>query len=248
MLISDGRLGVRAFLQSVIILDFFGEIPAALQKPWRDLLSTTKDNYDFQSKHPLVESHLKLIYTAITRCIETLFFAETSTSTAGDAAVKWLTSTRTTGEEGSSDVLATQNALSDDLESMEMTADEFCVVGIDNAELAGSPDIELDQALSYLERAIYCFQTAQQSGLVAKAQTHRLCIQLRQKLGYAQSSAGASLAVEEETAQVAESLMRENLLAEAVDLLEAVTPHLSPYAQDKLDANVTANLRNALYE
>ena len=241
-LISDA-LACVSFLQSVIVLDFFGEIPAALQKPWRDLLSTTKDNYDFQSKHPLVESHLKLIYTAITRCIETLFFAETSTSTAGDAAVKWLTSTRTTGEEGSSDVLATQNALSDDLESMEMTADEFCVVGIDNAELAGSPDIELDQALSYLERAIYCFQTAQQSDLVAKAQTHRLCIQLRQKLGYAQSSAGASLAVEEETAQVAESLMRENLLAEAVDLLEAVTPHLSPYAQDKLDANVTANLR-----
>ncbi|KAL9181777.1 hypothetical protein ACHAXT_012120 [Thalassiosira profunda] len=231
--------------KSVIVLDFFGEIPAALQKPWRDLLSTTKDNYDFQSKHPLVESHLKLIYTAITRCIETLFFAETSTSTAGDAAVKWLTSTRTTGEEGSSDVLATQNALSDDLESMEMTADEFCVVGIDNAELAGSPDIELDQALSYLERAIYCFQTAQQSDLVAKAQTHRLSIVLREKLS---KCTEVDDDCERDVANTATSLLKEGLLEECMNLLNSFAPFQSPYAQDKLDANVTASLRNALYE
>ena len=39
-----------------------------------------------------------------------------------------------------------------DLDSMVMTNDEFCTAGIDNAELAASPDIELEQASSYLRR------------------------------------------------------------------------------------------------
>ena len=43
------------------------------------------------------------------------------------------------------EAIATHNNVSD-LDSMIMTNDEFCIAGIDNAELAASPDIELEQA------------------------------------------------------------------------------------------------------
>ena len=70
---------------------------------------------------------------------------------------------------------------------MIMTNDEFCIAGIDNAELAASPDIELEQASSYLKRAIYCFDKAQSSELVAKANAHLDSVQLRAKYAQAKS-------------------------------------------------------------
>ena len=74
-----------------------------------------------------------------------------------------------TKDQANSEALATINNVRE-LESMMMTNDEFCVVGIDNAEVAGSSEIELHQARSYLDRAIYCFHEAQNTELVAKAQ------------------------------------------------------------------------------
>jgi len=167
--------------KSVIILDFFSELP--LQRAWRDLLlNRHREDSDFASQYPLVESHLKLIYTAVTRSIEQLFFAETTPSIAGDAAVRWLTTImKHRSREISSEALATLNNVND-LESMAMTNDEFCVVGIDNAELAESSEIEFQNALNYLDRAIYCFQEAQSSELVTKAQAHCQSVQLRKQL------------------------------------------------------------------
>ena len=84
-----------------------------------------------------------------------------------------------------------------------MTNDEFCIAGIDNAELAASPDIELEQASSYLKRAIYCFDKAQSSELVAKANAHLESVQLRAKYAQAKSFTHNELeAVERETAQL----------------------------------------------
>jgi hypothetical protein len=45
--------------KSVIILDFFCELPSELQKPWRDLVLNRAD-IDFAARHPLVENMLKL--------------------------------------------------------------------------------------------------------------------------------------------------------------------------------------------
>lgn len=74
--------------QEVILVDFFRDVPESLQKSWRNLLLGS-DVADISGR-PEVEGHLKLLYTAITRCIQRLFFAETASSLAGDAFVRWL--------------------------------------------------------------------------------------------------------------------------------------------------------------
>ena len=52
-----------------------------------------------------METHLKLAYTAVTRCIEQLFFAETTPSDAGDAAVRWLTTSMNRKDQADGDAL-----------------------------------------------------------------------------------------------------------------------------------------------
>jgi len=234
--------------KSVIILDFFAELPSSLQKPWRNLL-LNREGSDFESRFPLVETHLKLVYTAVTRCIEQLFFAETKPSTAGDAAVRWLTTTMNGNKDRSpnSDAFATLNNVKD-LESMTMTNDEFCVVGVDNAELADSSEIEMDQALGYLERAIYCFQEAQNSDLVTKAQAQCQSVKFREKLMDIGSSATRHdmETFERECAQVIDVLLEENLLLECINLLGSITPLLSQYRQRKLEECMTSQIRQAL--
>ena len=205
---------------------------------------------EFESEFPLVETHLKLIYTATTRCIEQLFFAETSSSVAGDAAMRWLTTTKPTkGSDSSSNIhnneeaIATHNNVSD-LDSMIMTNDEFCIAGIDNAELAVLPDIDLEQASSYLKRAIYCFEKAQSSELVAKANVHLDSIELRAKYTQVKSFTHNELeAVECEAAQLAHLLLKENLLLECTNLLNFITPFLSTYTHKKLEERILMKIR-----
>lgn len=235
--------------KSVIILDFFNEIPSSLQKAWRNLL-LNREGSDFEQKYPLIETHLKLIYTATTRCIEQLFFAETSPSTAGDAAVRWLTTSQTavSGDTTTTmkDSIATHNNVSD-LESMIMTNDEFCIAGIDNAELATSSDIELDEASSFLKRAIYCFEKAQSSELIAKANAHLLSIQFRSKhaIDVKSYSADKLEILEREVAQLVQSLLEENLWSECMNLLDIITPHLDTYTQDKLEDKIISKIQSA---
>jgi len=234
--------------KSVVILDFFAEIPSSLQKPWRNLL-LNREGSDFELRYPLVETHLKLVYTAVTRCIEQLFFAETSSSAAGDAAVRWLTTNMHTKDQANSESLATINNVRE-LESMTMSNDEFCVVGIDNAELAESSDIKLHQARSYLDRAIYCFHEAQNSELVAKAQVQVQSVQLREKLIRIDSpiAKDAMEMIEREATQVLKSLLRENLLMECMNLLSLIAPILSSYTQQKLDDCITSRIQHVLSE
>lgn len=50
-----------------------------------------RDIHDYKSKYPEVEGQLKLLYTGVTRCIDRLFFAETSSSMSGDAFLRFMT-------------------------------------------------------------------------------------------------------------------------------------------------------------
>jgi hypothetical protein len=233
--------------KTVIILDFFAELPSSLQKPWRDLLlNRYREEDGFQQQFPLVETHLKLIYTGVTRCIDQLFFAETASSTSGDAAVRWLTTTRTiTDGANNSEALATINNVND-LEAMSMTNDEFCVVGIDNAELAES-SIELphEVILNYLDRAIYCFQKALSPELVVKAHVHSQSIRLRDRLADTSDlmQTHDREQMEKEVSQTISLLLKENLFAESENLLNAITPLVSPYTQQKLEECITSPIR-----
>ena len=242
----------------VIILDFFANLPSQLQKPWRNLLLNREES-DFELKYPLVETHLKLVYTGITRCIEQLFFAETESSIAGNAAVRWLTTSMNQIDNlANVDSLATINNVNE-LESMTMTNDEFCVAGIDNAELAETSEIGLEQSLGYLQRAIHMFENAQSAELVAKARVHCNSVRLREKLIRIGSSKASRYAtspattysrndngrqtVEEEAAEMVEQLLRANLLMECTNLLRAATHVVSPYTQQKLEEYIISKIQ-----
>ncbi|KAL9182922.1 hypothetical protein ACHAXT_004201 [Thalassiosira profunda] len=233
--------------KSVILLDFFGEIPAGLQKPWRNLL-LQREGPDFGARYPEVETHLKLAYTAITRCIEQLFIAETSSSVAGDAAMRWLTSKKSelTEEQTVGDALCTHNNVND-IESMAMTVDEFSIAGIDNAELAESSEIDLKQSISYLDRAIYCFTKAQNQNLLSKARAHRRSLEWRHENGHMDSTSPADLSriVELKVAKLTEALLREDLCSECVNLLIFAAPFLSSYTQKRLEGDMISKIRIA---
>jgi hypothetical protein len=104
--------------KSVIILDFFSSLPDRLQKPWRELLLNRADASQFQIKYPEVEGQLKLLYTAVTRCIDTLKFAETVDTKSGAAFVRFAEE-----EKDGKPAIATRNKIGD-IVNMSLTQDE----------------------------------------------------------------------------------------------------------------------------
>lgn len=222
--------------KTVILLDFFREIPSSLQKPWRELvLGRVIAQDEFEYKHPLVCTLLKLLYTGVTRCIEQLFFVETESSTAGDATSRWLM------EKDSA--FATRNSI-ENIEAMTMTSDEFVSEGINNAELAQS--VELDQAQLLLERAIWCFEQADNKmELAAKARIHHSSLSLRLELQppYDEMNENDSVVIEMRAAHLMESLAKEGLLFELTNTFASLEPFLSDYTKEEVKKNIIRKLK-----
>ena len=226
--------------KTVIILDFFGELPSSLQKPWRELVLDRAEQ-DFEYKHPLVCNMLKLLYTGVTRCIEKLFFVETSSSTAGKASTRWLTK----HFPGSNGCFATMNNI-DDIEAMSMTADEFVGEGINNAELCESAE-DLEEAERYLERAVWCFEQADNADLAAKARIQQSSVLFRRDLQLSKDEIGINnhAVIEMKAANMIGSLCREGLFIEVLNIYYAVKPYLSEYACEQLEREVVSDVRLA---
>ena len=216
--------------KTVIILDFFQELPPSLQKPWRELVFN-RAGQDFEYEHPLIGNVLKLLYTGITRCIEKLFFVETKSTTAGKATIRWLTK-KDPGGEGS---FASLNNI-DDIEAMSMTADEFVGEGINNAELSQSVE-DIDEVLLLLERAVWCFEQADNTNLAAKARMQHSSVLFRRELQTLREQDGAQNCgvIEMKAANMMESLSREGLFFEVLNTFYAVRPYLSAYAGEQLE-------------
>jgi hypothetical protein len=228
--------------KSVMLLDFFKELPSYLHKPWRNLL-LNREGLDFEANYPLVEMQLKLLYTGITRCIERLFFVETASSITGDTTVRWLTTSSVKksrpgieerGGRSCGEALATKNSISN-VESMSMTADQFLSEGFNNAEMAESAELDLELAHRFLDKSIWCFEQAGHPELAAKARTHRQSIKFRLDLvplhqdqhGHDQAMMFAS--------QMLESLASEGLLSEVLNVFYSIRPFLSSYAKEELE-------------
>ena len=229
--------------KTVIILDFFREMPSSLQKPWRELV-LDRATEDFERSHPLVATFLKLLYTGATRCIEKLFFVETKSSTAGDATMRWLTK-----KDSDRPSYATRNNIND-VEGMSMTSDEFISEGINNAELAQAMD--LGQAQLLLERSIWCFEQTDVIELAAKARIHYSSILFRQELEPPHDGKNfkesAVYVYEMRAAQLIESLMKEGLLFEVLNIFSSATPFLSEYAKEELEKRFIRKVRLAVRE
>jgi len=215
--------------KTVIILDFFREIPSSLQKPWRELV-LGRATQDFEHSYPLVATFLKLLYTGVTRCIEKLFFVETKSSTAGDASMRWLTK-QVSGRAS----YATRNSIND-VEAMSMTSDEFISEGINNAELAQAA-MDLDQSQMLLERSIWCFEQTDIIELAAKARIHysSVLFRLEIQVPYDEKSSNDLAVIEMRAAQLMESLTKEGLFFEVLNIFSSVTAFLSEYAKEELE-------------
>jgi hypothetical protein len=208
--------------REVILVDFFASIPEPLQKLWRDLL-LGRDVKEV-SRHPEVEGHLKLLYTAITRCIQTLFVAETSSSLAGNAFVRWLTTSTVQPSEASRrrEALAVKNSV-DNVETMTRTPDEWRSAGLDNAIMAESCD-DLEEADGWLEKALFCFDQIGDVSFASKARAHRQSIQFRMTVEAGTDLDAASTEIE--AALLTEKLLAERLYADVRAVCDLVLPLL----------------------
>ena len=214
--------------KTVIILDFFREIPASLQKPWRELV-LGRAAQDFELSHPLAGTYLKLLYTGVTRCIEKLFFVETKSSIAGDASMRWLTKKVDRAS------YATKNSIND-VEAMSMTSDEYISEGINNAALAQTTD-ELAEAQLLLDKSIWCFEQTDEIDLAAKARIHYSSVLFRIEIEQSQGLKDVNDRTVHETraAQLIESLTKEGLFFEVLNILSSITPFLSEYTREELE-------------
>jgi len=230
----------------MILLGFFKGLPNSVQKPFRDLFlgrSTTDININF----PQIEGILKLLYTAITRCIEKLFIAETSSSSAGDAFVRRLTTTSirkapALAQDGhQEEALATRNS-TDDIEKMVMTRDEWVTTGIDNAEMAEEiTNTDISQAETLLDKAVYCFEQANEPVLASTARNHCSSIRFRSQL-LSTDSPPATTKVELRVSWIMERLMADNLLVECRNLCISALPFFSPYTRDQVEHLILCKL------
>ena len=236
--------------KSVIILDFFRELPPSVQKPWRNLI-LGREGSGFETEHPLVGTHLKLLYTGITRSIERLFFVETTSSVAGDAIVRWLTTSSIKNERNGgpqrSGALATKSNVTD-IEAMAMSLDEFLAEGFNNAELAESAELDLEQAQNSLDRAIWCFGQAGSSELAGKARLHRTSVQFRRDLLAGGDDGDDPGMVETQCAQIMASLTKEGLLSEALNACYSISGLVSPYTKNELERHFVSTLRETVDE
>jgi hypothetical protein len=227
--------GIRAAkgleFKRVLILGFFAEMSSDLQKPWRDLL------LDREVAKQELEGKLKLLYTAVTRCIEQLFFAETSRSIAGDAFVRWSTTSSIRPE-----ILATRQNV-DDIETMTLTQDEWIASGLESAEIAEShAAMNLEESISMFEKALFCFEQGKDGDLARKVRAHRASLLFRQGL-YDGSIPWCDGKAEFSSALLVEQLASENLLLEIRRLLEiSVLPHMGSYSQEQMKKNILSKL------
>ena len=214
----------------------------SLQKPWRELV-LGRATHDFDLSHPLVATFLKLLYTGVTRCIEKLFFVETKSSIAGDASIRWLT--KKVSDRSS---YATRNNIND-VEAMSMTSDEFISEGINNAELAQAAD-ELSEAQLLLDKSIWCFEQTDVIELAAKARIHYSSILFRMEIEMSNEHKNENelVVIQMRAAQLIDSLTKEGLLFEVLNIILSVTPFLSEYAKEELEKRFIRKVRLSVGE
>ncbi len=245
--------GIRAAkgleFKRVILLDFFSDLPKDMLKPWRELILGRAED-DFKVKYPEIEGHLKLLYTAVTRCIEQLFFAETESTIAGDAFIRWITTiTVKNGVKPRNVSLATRNNISD-IEKMTLTRDEWLAQGIEYAEYAESDaGNDYEKAIQLLKNAKYSFQEAKEKDneLFLKAHVHLESIKFISQLPPLVSEkddedANFDEAIEARGAQIVKSLLSQGLLTAANDLCTNISPYISSYSRQRLEQEFISQL------
>jgi hypothetical protein len=234
-------LGIRESkgleFKHVVLVDFFKGLAEEHQKPWRNLLQGRNET-DLKPGFPEIESHLKLLYTAITRCSGRLFIAETGSSIAGQAFVRWATSRKKCGD----DALAVKQDVQD-VKKMVRTPDEWRSNGVDFAMVAEGMHDDLEDAQRWLDKAIYCFGQVDDTELARKARTNRASMQFREELeGLLGNPDLDSAKMELDAAEMLERLLAEHLALEARKVLDMLLPLLDESSSAILRQKLLARL------
>jgi hypothetical protein len=153
----------------VVIVDFFRCLDERQQASWKQLQASPCDN--FCNEHPEVETHLKLLYTAVTRSQRRLNFVETVSSKAASAFFRRLE------EEGKLVKLSSDSTSELKLATGIMSPDEWIHRGLEFAWKAwecrpqdrggggaGGESQEMADELRWLDLARECFSKAGASG------------------------------------------------------------------------------------
>jgi hypothetical protein len=173
---------------------------------------------------------------------------------AGNAFVRWLTTTSTVQSPGEAsrrrEALAVKNSV-DNVEKMTRTPDEWRSAGLDNAIMAETCD-DLEGAEGWLEKALYCFVQIGDGTFASRARVHRMSIQFRMSIEASlyQSDGVAkhldSANTEIEAALLTEKLLAEKLYAEARAVCDLVLPLLTDEIyREMFETQMLANLRRA---
>jgi hypothetical protein len=223
----------------VIIVDFFKSLANEHQKPWRKLLQGKTDD----SLLPEMETMLKQLYTAITRCSKRLFVAETGPSDSCDAFMRWCTERK----DGPS--IAVKQDVSN-IDKMKKTHDEWVSTGITYAMKAEETD---EKALYWLEKAMDCFELGEDSSLQGKVEAHRSCVHFREKLeeyrGKVAESSVESVVdssvqseLEMEGVEILEQIIQQGLTVEAARVCDLLVPLLGTYSRESLQRRLLQRL------
>jgi len=236
----------------VILVDFFKGLESNLQKPWREMLRVHDGRSEngiadalkeYQDQFPEIETHLKHLYTAVTRCKTRFFIAETGPSLAGDQFSKWL-------------MVRDQKLMSkqfvDAVEKIVKTADEWAAQGLEYAK-RGEPQTEFEEAIKDFTRAKTAFEYAEDPDLLEKVKVHLDSLQLRQKIYFRKDTTSLAELVEDSGERSFEEiamtllmkLAEENLLKECSRLFTAVEPLLDDLPREKLRERLAPLLPDA---
>ena len=225
----------------VVIVDFFKDLTQPHQKAWKTLLSirSDQDNPEIEKlkdNAPEVETQLKLLYTAITRCSKRLFFAETKSSKAGDAFRKWCT---VTDEEKQMAVEQTVEFV----ERLEKSPDEWAASGV-NCGMEADSSEELENSEMWLKQARFDFEKANSSELIERTDAHLMSIGFQMDISKKIRSRESRLSQtdEEQAANVISSLLQNSLVEEASKLMNLVLPFVSDYNKKRLVKEVSEHI------
>lgn len=216
----------------VIIVNFFCRLPISDQKHWKRRLRDTSELPE--ENCPQMESQLKLLYTAITRCCQNLVLIETRESLAGVAFFNWLKDLE----------LAEEIVEVPDDDEGFRTNDEWKVEGIKAAMSAQG-----DNAIERLSRAISCFEKARLGAdpLRVRASLQKEVEQFRYTLHMQLVDGMLPPAIERKAARLLKDSVDKCLTSEAYDLCKLVTPHVpgSEYRKSIFEKEVKMKLTQA---
>ena len=216
----------------VVIVDFFRCLDERQQASWKQLLQASPCD-GFCNEHPEVETHLKLLYTSVTRSQRRLNFVETVSSKAASAFFRRL--------EGEGKLVKLSSDCELKLATGMMSPDEWIHRGLEFAWKAwecrsedrggggtGGEKQDIADELKWLDLAIECFSKADSSGnkYASKAQLNSRCTRFLKEL---QKPTAASIQqAEKDGIKLVAACMKEGMWFEAHDLasllpLKAVT-------------------------